>query len=222
MVCDISSFVVQGANINAETRDGLTPAYFSAVCGHSTYLKELIKQGTDINRKYKEPQRTLLHYAAEAGQERVLKTLLRRGAETEIHAGPRFFTPLHLAARLGHERGVELLLKYGANVEALSLKGYTPLHHTARCGKHEIGKLLVASGANVDAISGKLFSQLHPIVNPPGVLLGIFGECRPFLQILTGGGGGEEKGFFDEDIAMPGNKAFIGVKFSDYIAAERS
>lgn len=113
-----------------------------------------MKQGIDINRRYKEQKRSLLHYAAEAGQIRVLKALCKRGADKEIHAGPRSFTPLHLAVRQGFEKGVELLLRYGANVDSLSLKGYTPLHHAARCGKVEIGRLLVANGANVDAISG--------------------------------------------------------------------
>lgn len=108
----------------------------------------------DLNCKYKQPQRTLLHYAAEAGQNKVLKVLLRRQANAEIHAGERSLTPLHLAVRMGQEKSTELLLKYGADVEARSLKGYTPLHHASRCGKHEIGKLLIASGAKVNAISG--------------------------------------------------------------------
>lgn len=143
----------RGADINSETRDGLTPSYFSAVCGHSRYLKEVIKQGTDINRKYKAIQTTLLHKAAEAGQIKVLKALLRRGANTEIHSGSQSFTPIHLAARMGQDKGVELLIKYGANMEALSAKGYTPLHHASRCGKLEVGKVLIASGANINAIS---------------------------------------------------------------------
>ena len=108
----------------------------------------------DLNWKYTQQQRTLLHYAAEAGQNKVLKVLLRRQANVEIHAGERSFTPLHLAVRMGQEKSTELLLKYGADVEARSIKGYTPLHHASRCGKHEIGRLLIASGAKVNAISG--------------------------------------------------------------------
>lgn len=143
----------RGADINSETHDGLTPAYFSAICGHSGYLKEVIRQGTDINRKYKALQVTLLHNAAETGQLKVLKALLRRGANTEIHSGPRSLTPMHLAARMGQEKGIKLLIKYGANMEALSANGYTALHHASRCGKLEVGKVLIACGANINAIS---------------------------------------------------------------------
>ena len=152
------TFYYPGADVNAETRDGLTAAYFCVFCAHSSYLKELIKHGIDINRKYKDSQRTLLHYAAEAGQNKVLKVLLRRKANTEIHAGERSFTPLHLAIRTGQEMAVELLLKYGADMEARSIEGYTALHHASRCSQHDVGKLLVASGANVDATSGLIIA----------------------------------------------------------------
>ena len=153
----------RGADINSETRDGLTPAYFSAICGHSGYLKEVIRQGTDINRKYKALQVTLLHNAAETGQLKVLKALLRRGANTEIHSGPRSLTPMHLAARMGQEKGIKLLIKYGANMEALSANGYTALHHASRCGKLEVGKVLIACGANINAISGEILSFLYSV-----------------------------------------------------------
>ena len=115
----------------------------------------------NINKKYREPQRTLLHYAAEAGKNKAVKLLLRRKANTEIQAGERGLTPLHIAARLGQEMVVELLLKYGADVEARSSEGFTSLHHAARCGQDEIGKLLVAGGAKVDALSGLISYMTH-------------------------------------------------------------
>lgn len=154
-------FCNSGADINAETRDGLTAAYFCVFCGHPSYLKEVIRHGVDIDKKYREPQRTLLHYAAEAGKKKAVKLLLRRKANTEIQAGERGLTPLHLAARLGRDKVVESLLKYGADVEARSSEGFTPLHHAARCGQDEVGKLLVASGAKVDALSGLIGCMTH-------------------------------------------------------------
>ena len=114
----------------------------------------------DLDKKYKELQRTLLHYAAMAGQVKMLKVLLRRNASADIQAGDRGFTPLHNATRMGQERAVEVLLKHGADIEARSNEGYTALHHAARCGQSDIGKILVAGGAQVNAVSGLISINL--------------------------------------------------------------
>lgn len=132
----------------------------------------------DIDKKYREPQRTLLHYAAEAGEKKAVKLLLRRKANTEIQAGERGLTPLHIAARVGQDKVVESLLKYGADVEARSSEGFTPLHHAARCGQDEVGKLLVASGAKVDALSGLIGCMTHKRqILGLGLQLGLWSEA---------------------------------------------
>ena len=105
---------LSGADVNAETREGLTAAYFCLFSGHASFLKELLNHGVDLNKQYKELRRTLLHYSALGGHEKMIKVLLRRNADTEIHAGERGFTPLHLATRMGQEKAVATLLKYGA------------------------------------------------------------------------------------------------------------
>jgi ankyrin repeat protein len=149
----------QGADIEAQDDQGMTPLHYAAWNGKLEVAKYLIEKG--VNKEAQdESGYTPFHHAAWNGKLEVVKYLVEKGANKE--AQDKFGnTPLHLAVEGEKLEVVECLIEKGANKEAQDKFGNTPLHLAAGEGDLEIVKYLVEKGANIEAKDNKGDTPLH-------------------------------------------------------------
>ncbi len=127
------------------------PMVDAAKRGDTAALRELIRQGADVNQASGDGM-TALHWAAQRGDVEMARLVTDAGAN--VRAGTRIgnYTPLHLASRAGSAPVVEALLEAGSEVNAATTNsGATALHLAAESGNAEVIGLLVDHGADVQA-----------------------------------------------------------------------
>ena len=129
----ISALVEQGAGVNPQTTDGVTPLMHSVFYGWSSDVPhELIQAGADVNASGGQEGRrgwTPLLYALASPYKSLpaVKELVLNQADVNVVL-PNGSTPLLFAASLGDDPAfVELLLSAGANVQARDAGGSTAL-----------------------------------------------------------------------------------------------
>jgi ankyrin repeat protein len=119
--------------------------------GEGARVRELIKQGADVNAAQSDGM-TALHWAATQGDADAAKMLIFAGARLEAVTRNGNYTALHLAARSGNATVLKALLDAGASTKAAtSSGGATPLHFAASNGNAETVKALIDHKAAVDA-----------------------------------------------------------------------
>lgn len=121
--------------------------------GQVDLIRDLIKEGANVNAK-DSSQSTPLKYAAARGKYEAVKELIENGANiNEPYA-------LILNAAMGSrdENIVALLLKNGANVNARDRTGRTPLMRAAENYGMGIIKLLIKYDADINAKATDLFA----------------------------------------------------------------
>jgi ankyrin repeat protein len=133
--------------------------YRAAANGDLETVKNLVEQGTDIN-KTSRPYggQTAIYLAVRNMHLEVVKFLLAEGANVNFQ-GPRGTeqeTALSLAASIGSEIMVKLLVENGANLESKDGSGETPLWRAASNGHEAVVKLLVENGANLESRDNNL------------------------------------------------------------------
>ncbi|MDQ7825876.1 MAG: ankyrin repeat domain-containing protein [Candidatus Eremiobacteraeota bacterium] len=155
-----------------------TPLHLAVKSGTIKNVKELLKNGKDVN-SIDELWRTPLYYAP---SREIAQCLADRGARMDIsdifamsplsHAiyyrrnaladyllekGAKQFPtldgwlPLHYAALRGNVKIAKSLIKQGADIEARDSAGSTPLIISALHGTGEVSELLIMSGADINA-----------------------------------------------------------------------
>ena len=112
----------EGANINAKTKDDISPLHLAAYKGRKDVAELLIDKGADVNAKAKNDA-TPLYVAANQGHHDVVALLIAKGADINARTKDDFSTPLHaaifLGPLLGHNKYVaKLLIEKGADVTA--------------------------------------------------------------------------------------------------------
>jgi ankyrin repeat protein len=119
--------------------------------GEGAKVRELIKQGADVNAAQGDGM-TALHWAATQGDADAAKMLIFAGARLEAVTRNGNYTALHIAARSGNAAVLEALLDAGASTKAAtSSGGATALHFAASNGNAEAVKALLDHKAAVDA-----------------------------------------------------------------------
>jgi ankyrin repeat protein len=127
------------------------PIADAAMRGDSVAVRQLIKQGGDVNEAQGDGM-TALHWAAMRGDAAQATMLIYAGARLEAATRNGNYTPLHLAAREGKAAAVKALLAAGADVKATtSSGGTTALHFAAAEGNADVVNALIDKGAVVDA-----------------------------------------------------------------------
>ena len=140
--------------LSAFTPDGSSPVADAAMKGDTAGVRQLIRQGADVNAAQGDGM-TALHWAAMRGDAALARVLVYAGARLEAVTRNGNYTPLHLATRSGRAQAVKALLAAGANPNAVTTSGgATPLHFAAAQGSAEAIAALLEKGAKVDAREG--------------------------------------------------------------------
>lgn len=102
-----------------------TPLYYAASFGLSDLVKNLLKNGDDVNTPGSRFGGTPLHGATLREHISIMKLLLESGADAS-KADFNCITPLHTAARVGNPEVIKLLMQYRASSSATDKLGKTP------------------------------------------------------------------------------------------------
>jgi ankyrin repeat protein len=108
-------------------------------------VRELLRDGADVDAQDMFGGNTGLHWAARQGLSEMARLLLENGARVDARndAGE---TPLHWAAAHGQKALLVTLIAYKANVNAIDRAGWTPLRWAEAQGQEQIARILVAAG----------------------------------------------------------------------------
>lgn len=175
----VKYLVENGADVNAENKDLVTPLHLAVHNGNLNVVKYLANKGVDVNSilttfqagslkgdlKYlnalqaildkntlnekSKDGSTPLHLAVQNDHLNIVKFLIRNGVDVNAKNRDEN-TPFHLAARNGHLEVVKYLVGNGADVNARNKDGNTPLFTAGEQGDFEMSKYLVRNGVNVN------------------------------------------------------------------------
>ena len=128
-----------------------SPVADAAMRGDKAAVRELLKQGADVNGAQGDGM-SALHWAAERGDAELGDMLIYAGANLAAVTRIGQYTALHLAGKSGSAPLAKALLKAGADVNARSTNsGVTALHMAASAGSAEIVNVLIDAKADVNA-----------------------------------------------------------------------
>ncbi|KAF3218272.1 hypothetical protein TWF106_007634 [Orbilia oligospora] len=129
---------------------GPSPLYTAAQAGFLDVVRQLVRQGMDINSvggRFGTP----LQAAACKGYTDILLFLLKEGADPNLRGGD-YGCALQGASRYGQEACVKILLKAGVDVNATCGEYYTAAHAAAFHGHAHVLKLLADNGADIQIL----------------------------------------------------------------------
>jgi ankyrin repeat protein len=165
-VSEIEKLISQGADVEAEYSEGITPIIVAVSHNRLNAVKVLLKNDADPNKSTTKGQTALL--IAVKSQITDLVTALRNDlgtnfqfleiAEVLIRSGADInfqdfagVTPLNYASIYGLFDFVDLLLYYGADIDKKANDGTSPLMSAIWAGYADIADLLIKNGANIEA-----------------------------------------------------------------------
>ncbi|KAM3531515.1 hypothetical protein NHJ13051_000807 [Beauveria bassiana] len=140
----VRALIDAGANVSAQTSNGVAPLHTAAANGHYTIVQELLDTGANVSVR-NENGGTPLHAAAMFWQPKIAKLLLDAGADVQAkdHDGR---SPLYEAVRAESLTAAQLLLDAGADANATDSNGDTLLEVALADGPDSI-KILLDHGA---------------------------------------------------------------------------
>jgi ankyrin repeat protein len=119
--------------------------------GNNESLRQLIRDGADLNRLDPDGRTPLMHAVLGHGADlSTIELLLDHGADANVHDRLLGWTALHYAARDQKAAVVALLLTHGANADEEDVFGDTPLWRciTDTSPSPAIMSLLIEGGAD--------------------------------------------------------------------------
>ena len=146
---EINRLIMKGADMFAETEQGVTALIFAISNNQTKVAKMLIEYGTDVNKQTLQYETPLL-IAVKNQNSELVEALVR--ADADINATDRFdATPLHYASVYGYFEIADMLLYYDASIDNKTLEGSTPLLASIWAGHIDLADLLIQKGANLEA-----------------------------------------------------------------------
>ncbi len=139
----------KGADIEAKTKDGLTPLMFASRNGHHEIVKTLLEKGADIEAKTIDDFPSLI-LASRYGYHEIVKTLLEKGANIEAK-NIDGWNSLMLASQYGYREIVQTLVENKANIEAKNKYNGTSIMLASQNHHVEIVKIFLEKGADIEA-----------------------------------------------------------------------
>jgi hypothetical protein len=151
------------ADVDRLDREGFSPLHRAAMGGDVARVRELIRQGANVNVQQKKFLGTPLQYAAAQGHGETVQALLDAGAAVDARDS-HDRTPLMWAAQAGHADVAGRLIKADADVDAATKSGWTALHYAVSKNHVVVCRLLIKEGADVLARNsrGKIAFELNP------------------------------------------------------------
>ncbi|HAD70684.1 MAG TPA: hypothetical protein DCF94_01550, partial [Gammaproteobacteria bacterium] len=139
-----------GADVNTETRYGITALSLAAMNGNGELVELLLDAGAYSNESL-EGGETILMIAARAGSLKAVKALLAAGADFNAQE-QRGQTALMWAAAEGHTSVVKALIDAGGNINRKLGSGFTPLFFSVREGHIGVALALIEAGVDLNGI----------------------------------------------------------------------
>src|SRR5438270_459257 len=143
---EVRRLLKQGANANAENKNGRTPLMEAAFAGYTDTALALLENGAAVNAKNREG-RTALFWATLSNHLETLQALVARGADIN-GKDSEGRTPLFWASLSGYTNIIRALLGKGAHVNSKDNYGWTPLMAAVDLGQVDSVKLLLQKGAD--------------------------------------------------------------------------
>ncbi|MDD3877166.1 MAG: ankyrin repeat domain-containing protein [Bacteroidales bacterium] len=146
---EVELLLTQGANVNSQTEEGVTPLMYAAQNGNNEMVEFLITNGADVNSKPEDGFTALISACLFNNLESAV-TLIENDAD--INAANIYgATPLMIAAAYGYNIITDMLLYYGADTEKRDLDSNTALIIAATLGYTEIVDLLLNAGSDINS-----------------------------------------------------------------------
>uniref|UniRef100_A0A671WVL6 Tetratricopeptide repeat, ankyrin repeat and coiled-coil containing 2 n=1 Tax=Sparus aurata TaxID=8175 RepID=A0A671WVL6_SPAAU len=145
-----------GAQVDAQSQDGLTALGFAAAAGHLDIVTMLCQHKAKVVFHLQQTKiisiscpKHALTAAAGSGKLAVCRLLLDQGAAVD-QGNKQGVAPLFSAVRHDHWKVVELLLNHGVEVNMVDQQGRTAVMTAASEGHLTTGQLLLDHGASLD------------------------------------------------------------------------
>ncbi|MFC1781833.1 ankyrin repeat domain-containing protein [Planctomycetota bacterium] len=161
-LAEVKRLIDEGANVNAQDEDGMTPLAWFIFAGQRPLNIEiaelLIDEGADVNLadKWDEPP---LYFAIVNNLKELINFLVSKGADVNIKGINE--TPLHWAVnnpfifnnlRVPNMDTIKLLVDNGAKYDVKDGEGYTALRHAAFFGQKDTLKLFISKGVDTSSL----------------------------------------------------------------------
>lgn len=145
---EVNRLILKGADVFAETGQGVTPLFFAVSNNHTKVSKILLEYGSDPNIQTQKRETPLLVAVKNANAE-IAEALIRAGAD--INITDRYeATPLHYASVYDYQQIADMLIYYDALIDTKASDGSTPLFSAVWAGNADIVDLLIQNGANIE------------------------------------------------------------------------
>jgi len=146
---EIERMIHQGADVDTETEQGVTPLIFAVANNRLSAVNTLLNYGADVNR-ITSGFETPLFIAVRNQNLEITEALLRNGADINFQ-DTYGTTPLHHSSIEGSFYITDLLLYYEAEIDKKDFDGTTPLMAAIWAGYTDVADLLIQNGANMEA-----------------------------------------------------------------------
>lgn len=144
----LRKLLADGADVMAETQDGVTPLIFAVSNNHLLASRLLLQNGSDPNKMTNRGETPLLISVKNQNAE-IAEDLIRAGSA--IDTTDRYgATPLHYASVYDYFQIADMLIYYGAAINTKTKEGTTPLLASVWAGNADITDLLIQNGADIE------------------------------------------------------------------------
>ena len=153
---EINRLIMKGADLFAETEQGVTSLIFAISNNQTKAAKMLIDYGSDVNKQTLQHETPLL-IAVKNQNSELAEALIRAGAD--IDGTDRYdAAPLHYASVYGYLEIADMLLYYDASTDKKTIEGSTPLLASIWAEQTDIADLLIQKGADPEAKDNEGFT----------------------------------------------------------------
>ncbi len=153
---EINRLVMKGADILAETQQGVTPLIFAVSNNRVEASKLLLDYGSDPDKMTAHGDRPLF-IAVKNQNAEITEALIRAGAEVDTTDKYKA-TPLHYTSVYDYFQLADMLLYYDASVDKKTIEGTTPLLASVWAGNADVADLLIQNGADLEASDNEGFT----------------------------------------------------------------